>query len=585
MADTNRQGQADGTTGRPSALPPILKVYAYDYDPTGRSTANKIVREAHTITPQNRSRYNVIIPAYAPFFRRSLEVVDKQSGQLLIEGIDYTVEWRVVAAADRAENLQPIYGGIQFIDQEITGTFLVTYQTIGGQFTIGSVEIAQALANQANDPLTTNYDDIIGRPLVFPPLEHVHSIKDFVGFDHVKEELAGIKEAIKLLAKEDRDSHPGYDTLIEEYFRLADLLNQLTEAQRQFQREMSDKLEMTRNDLNRKLEEAKVALNKSLNQLSDNLNEKIKVLTNTLNDRIQKLSDQLNNDFNAYKQKTDARLATMDKTIADNQKDLEAKLNQAKIDLNNALTQAKNDLNQRFTNFQTTVNQSLQDQLAKINANKAKNDSQDQEIAGLKTKLAENGGPVTLRGDQIIDGVKRFKKTINFENENTAGKLGRLGYNNGQGVYLYNADSNMFLQLKNDGKLMYNNVEIPNINIMNTKFEEAKNAGADWNTNLRNIPSTLVYNNKQYITVNAPNGAAFAGFDINTAGRRYAFEVESNDGRFKLYRSSGGGQVYFPKESGDQEVAYRAWVNQQLKNVWDAVNLNTNFRNSFSFEF
>ena len=199
---------------------PSIKHFIYDYDPTGRQPANLVTGELHTITPSNRNPQNVLIPAYAPYFRQSLRVIDKATGLPLLEDIDYTCEYRVKEAENKTEGYAPLYGAIQFIDGQITGEFELQYQTIGGQFALDGVKTAQALANQANDPLVSDWGNIIGKPLVYPPLEHVHSIKDFVGFDNLVKSVYDLIEVIKLLAREDAESHPGYETLIEEYFRL-----------------------------------------------------------------------------------------------------------------------------------------------------------------------------------------------------------------------------------------------------------------------------------------------------------------------------------------------------------------------------
>ena len=639
MTDTNptstvapsRAGQALPANGRPVALPPKLKVYAYEYDQTGRAVQNKIVHEAHTITPQNRSRFNVIIPQYAPYFRRSLEIVDQQTGHQLIEGIDYTCEWRVVAASDRTEDLAPIYGGIQFIDNEITGTFLITYQTIGGQFTIGSTEIAQALANQANDPLVTNYDDIIGRPLTFPPLEHVHSIREFVGFEHLVTEVTGVKDAILLLAKEDRDSHPGYDTLVDEYFKLVDTVRNVASSQATFKQDLLDTISVNRAEALREIQTAKDNLLQQLQQSIRDNDEKIKQLTASLTSKIQQLTDRLNNDFESFKQQTNQSITQINQTVEQNKNDLEAKLEQAKTSMNSALTSAKNEMNRSFEAFKQQTNQALQDQANQINGIRdtlsgritaletakrendtknqqqdgrltnveEKNTSQDNEIAALKRKDTEltssvsglqttydaNGGPVKLQGDQVVGGAKTFTSNLGLRNQNDPSKTASLGFNS-TGLTITNPTAGSNLQLKNDGKLLYNNVELPNLTTVTNMVNEAKRAGADWNTNLRNIPATLMHNNRNYVTINPPSAGVYTGLEMNiNGGGRYCVELEANNGRWKLYRSSGGGQVYFPKETADQEVAYRSWVQAQIDHLQRQITENTNFRNSFTFEF
>lgn len=417
----------DNNLTHPIPLPPRLKTFAYDYDPTGKSAHNRIVNEAHTITPENRSRFNMIIPSYAPFFRNSLEIVNQQTGQRLIESIDFTCEWRVVAAQEKTEYLRPIYGGIQFIDSEITGTFLITYQTIGGQFTIGSTEIAQALANQANDPLVTNYDDIIGKPLVFPPLEHVHSIKDFIGFDHIKAVLESIREAIIALAREDRDSHPGYDTLVDEYFRLSEALNGFTSSQIEFKKNLTAELDKVKKELTGKIEVTINEINTLLREKVADIDNRLSELTALVNSKLKELTDNLKRDFEAYKTSSTQRIDELSIQITNNKTELQLSINTAKDDLERKLAELRSDFNR--------------DQL-----------QQNQRMDQLEAKINEFGNSsniVRTTGDQLIHGKKKFVNGVGLANDN--GDLQGLFSIAKGAVHITNKIGNSYLSIYDDG--------------------------------------------------------------------------------------------------------------------------------------
>ena len=575
----------DNNLTHPIPLPPRLKTFAYDYDPTGKSVHNRIVNEAHTITPENRSRFNVIIPSYAPFFRNSLEIVNQQTGQRLIESIDFTCEWRVVAAQEKTENLRPIYGGIQFIDSEITGTFLITYQTIGGQFTIGSTEIAQALANQANDPLVTNYDDIIGKPLVFPPLEHVHSIKDFIGFDHIKAVLESIREAIITLAKEDRDNHPGYDTLVDEYFRLSEALRVINVSFNTFKTEVLGDLDKVKRELTGKIETAINEINALMRQKTEDIDRRLQELTALVNGKLKELTDKLMQDFEAFKALVNQRLGELSTQITNNKTELQLFINTAKDDLERKLAELRSDFNR--------------DQLR-----------QDQRMNQLEAKINEFGNSSNLvrtTGDQVIHGEKKFTQRITMADENGNYRAGFVINRNNE-LQILNKATNGNLNLASDG-LYYQNNKLATV----TEIRNAQ--GADWNTNLRNIPSTLIHNNRNWVSIATPNHNDYAGFDLYRGSNRWGFEVEPGDnGRFKLYRSIGNSHIFFPLvTSGSQDVAYQQWVNSQINPInqtisslrnevntlrselnslrndlnvtRQATNLNTIFRESFTFEY
>lgn len=276
-----------------------VKRYTYPFDPTGRQESNLIRNEYHTITAANRTPQNVLIPGYAPFFRQSLVVTDLATRQPLLEGIDYTCEWPVISASENSatEAYTPIYGGIQFIDNNITGQFSLTYQTIGGQYALDGVAVAQALANQANDPLVTRYEDIIGKPLTFPPLEHVHSIDDFVGFEDLCLTVIQLKEAIELLAREDRDSHPGYDALVDAYFRLEDKLKEHKQTIANLDQEFKDAVAEVQRSTSELINAFKQEVNTRLAQMSNELDSKITALDTKLTGLITALRNTINNEI------------------------------------------------------------------------------------------------------------------------------------------------------------------------------------------------------------------------------------------------------------------------------------------------
>lgn len=293
----------------------IIK-YRYEFDPTGRHEANLIKGERHTITDSNRTPQNIIVPGFAPFFENSLIVTDISTGYRLLEGIDYTLEWPVTEAAKNTENYVPLYGAIQFIDLALTGQYELQYQTIGGAYALDGVAIAQALANQAKDPLKTTYSAIIGKPLTFPPLEHVHSVQDFVGFNDLVDAVNKLIEAIQLLAREDRDNHPGYDTLIDSYFDLIEKLKLLTIKVDQNKEDFENKLRELKNKIENDLSEA-------INDLKAKLAKEIKDRTDgdkLLKDQLDALNDSLltfiRTVFNPFKEATETDLSDLKAKLA-----------------------------------------------------------------------------------------------------------------------------------------------------------------------------------------------------------------------------------------------------------------------------
>lgn len=415
----------------------IVKRYAYDLDQTGRHPANLIRNERHTITPQNRTPQNVLIPGYAPFFRESLIVTDMLTGLPLRENVDYTVEWPI-NVSERIENYRSLYLGIQFINPEITGQFELQYQTLGGQWAINGVEIAQGLANAANDPLTTTYEEILGRPIKLTPIEHVHSIKDFIGFDDVVQAIISLKVAIELLAQEDRDNHPGYDTLIESYFRLErDLANAQEEDRIKFE-EMKAKLEKEVADRIKDSNDKRTELINLININKEKIRETENLLRETLRTELAALKETIDNDvmtkLAALRRDVDRVEANANQKILDlgtrltNEKaDLEGKINKLRTDTNNSIQQTKTELNNtikgvgdRVTALKNFIDTTLTNRIAAAE----RNITGLQNAHNLLTNSASNGRVDILERD--VATLKTQVGNINNQIATINNKLGNI---------------------------------------------------------------------------------------------------------------------------------------------------------------
>lgn len=177
---------------RPVAM--LIKQFAYPYDPNGTNPACKILAERHTITPINGTNFGFIIPKAAPFFRRSVKLKHVASGRTLVDGVDYAPSHHFEAASSQKPYLE-IFGSITILDSSITGTLeLVSYQTLGGEFTLDQTALLELLANAQLDPRSTTWDKVVYRPLVFDPISHLQSAEDTYGYADMVAVLRTLQE-------------------------------------------------------------------------------------------------------------------------------------------------------------------------------------------------------------------------------------------------------------------------------------------------------------------------------------------------------------------------------------------------------
>lgn len=179
--------------------------YLYPFDPTGTATTNKIVGEHQIISPPDWMDFYFIIPKIAPFFREGLKVVHQESGSELVEGIDYHLTHRFTDAS--VQTAKNIYGSITFLDKSMTGAVMVTYQCLGGRWTIDEQKAIEILSNTSLNPRVTTWEQVVGMPVAFPPIDHDWHLDDLVGMSEVVDSIVHVAEALGATGDGAGESH------------------------------------------------------------------------------------------------------------------------------------------------------------------------------------------------------------------------------------------------------------------------------------------------------------------------------------------------------------------------------------------
>lgn len=153
---------------------------AYPFDPTGQATTNLITGERQILTPPNWGQFYFILPLATPFFANNkFQAVLQPSGKVLQEGVDFVYCYRFYDAT--YQSAAPVYGGLYFMDMTLSGVIELQYQTLGGDWTLNSAQIATVLANQLSNPIVTTWEEVVNVPYQFPPVAHQWDIIDMVG--------------------------------------------------------------------------------------------------------------------------------------------------------------------------------------------------------------------------------------------------------------------------------------------------------------------------------------------------------------------------------------------------------------------
>lgn len=174
-----------------------MPVTTYAFDPTGTNPANRVTGEQHVITAVNFRDYNYFIPDFAPFFSDNISISFKDTlgnPRTLTEGVDYYFSHGFISASKACA--KPIFGSICFLDNETAGVIQISYQTVGGIWTLSSSEITTILADSLLNPRITAWEQITNLPITFPVVSHEWNLVDMVGASALIDELENIRNAI-----------------------------------------------------------------------------------------------------------------------------------------------------------------------------------------------------------------------------------------------------------------------------------------------------------------------------------------------------------------------------------------------------
>lgn len=213
-----------------------LSQYLYPEDITGVALTNKVVGEKQTLNPppapednDGEFTFHFIIPFATPFFRDSVKLKHVPSGRMLVRGVDWAPGHKFHSASYELENVfGGVYASILFYDRSLSGQVEFTqYQTLGGQWTLNENQILTILANRLVDPRTKQYEEVSGKPNVFPPAPHNHPVEDLTGMGEVVMSNYDIAAAIRERTQSWLDNPP---ILMGDYYT-RDQVDALLEAQ------------------------------------------------------------------------------------------------------------------------------------------------------------------------------------------------------------------------------------------------------------------------------------------------------------------------------------------------------------------
>lgn len=137
-----------------------------------------ITNEAQQADPNGGG---IIVPRCGPFFSRDFTITLKSSGRALsFDAGEYSFLYPFGAFNERYNRLA--WGAIQVKGVAAPTDFLITYDTIGGDFVLSDLAYAEAVTNQFTSPRTADWNSIVNLPLDWAPDPHEHPASDTMNY-------------------------------------------------------------------------------------------------------------------------------------------------------------------------------------------------------------------------------------------------------------------------------------------------------------------------------------------------------------------------------------------------------------------
>lgn len=193
--------------------------FLYPLDTTGSALSNRVRGEFQTLSPPTQSdNFHFIIPKSGPYYRDTMKVRHVSTNRLLVRGIDWEAGHYFHSASYETESVKGgIYQSILFLDRSLSGqVHLEEYFVLGGEWSLNEDKILEILSNRLVDPRSVTYEQVSGKPEVFPPIEHMHPAGDLVGMREQTEATYQISAAIR----DQTEELPGkLQLILQEYYK------------------------------------------------------------------------------------------------------------------------------------------------------------------------------------------------------------------------------------------------------------------------------------------------------------------------------------------------------------------------------
>jgi hypothetical protein len=165
----------------------------YQLDPTGANPNNLITNDIFSIVPNQNT---AIVPSQGLYFADSLIVTDSNTKALLVRDTDYICI--ALSGEMTGKYGQEICNAVLFLGTRGTTSVSLTYQCLGSSAGAEVPQMQQLLQNVTATSSQLEWFNVVNKPLLYTPNNHVNMLSDIYGFEPVVYAIERLTDIIKL---------------------------------------------------------------------------------------------------------------------------------------------------------------------------------------------------------------------------------------------------------------------------------------------------------------------------------------------------------------------------------------------------
>lgn len=164
-------------------------------DLSGKVAKNRIVNESHALIRVAGKNNRVFVCDHGAFYASTVTLRDA-TNRALVKGVDYKATYHYGNLSEMTG--KDIQGLVIITNLAVVSPVRITYQAVGGPFSISVKELKALLDQLAADDETFSFEEIIGKPTAYVPKPHSHEYWQLYGLESVVTEIDRITEARKV---------------------------------------------------------------------------------------------------------------------------------------------------------------------------------------------------------------------------------------------------------------------------------------------------------------------------------------------------------------------------------------------------